>query len=220
MSCQLSKSSTVKRRNKSAPLTGHVVNSRRVPVQEVSSLGTIWTLAVIGLVFASSMVNAADEKIVYVENINVIPPVKEDGSMLSTVMCSELSKSANHSAVCEQDMQQLMDFAALKALTGNGSEQIGVIENTLDKVDFLITGKLRNGKFGYILYVEVSERNPNFTGTIVVPGHILGRYKVKGIKRDPKSVLEALGRLGPRVTTLISPVHHSGEPPAAAPRAQ
>jgi hypothetical protein len=173
-------------------------------------------MAAIWLTLGSGALQAEDEQMLYVENVNVVAPIKEDGSLLSITLCAELSKSAKHSVVCEPDLKQMMDFAALNTIIGNGNKKLNNLENTLANVNVLVFSELRNGKFGYILYLEVAERDPSMEGATLLPKKVLGRYKIKGIKRDTKSVLQALERLSPRIATLLAPNHQGGEPPSAA----
>ena len=147
---------------------------------------------------------ASKPSVLYVSIVDVQSPIPEDGTLLSTTLCGELAKSENVTVICEPDIKQMMDLAAFRAMAGSPSNTTSSIEQTLGSVENVVFSQLRPGKHGYILYVEVSLRDSAHQGSVVVAGKRVGRFKLKGLKKDTKSLLEALRRLSPRILTLLS----------------
>lgn len=166
-----------------------------------------------GLVFSPSFGLAQEETTIFVHTIDIHESIQEDPVLLSNVVCGELTKQTGYAVVCENEFKQMADFAALRALTGGSDSGPSTLELALERVDYLVAARLLPGKFGYILWIEVSSRDKTKAGMTLHPSAVLGRYKIKGIQRDTKSLMTASKRLAPRIKSLIKKPTVKQSPP-------
>ena len=153
-------------------------------------------------VVALSSAPAVAGTLVYVEDFEVRKPVKPQGGSLAGILCNQMSKNKNLEIMCAPDVQQMLQFAALSGSVGNQSNPQLAIEDRMGKVEVVVKGSIRKGKYGLILLVEVFERDKKFAGTVVTPGRKLGAIERKGIKGGTQAVMDKLPALAPRIAAM------------------
>lgn len=147
--------------------------------------------------------SAADDKTwVYVHIFELDKRVGPDGSGLTGSFCGDLMKDKSLEVVCETDMRQMMDFAALQAMAGTGSNASDPIKRRMGQVEVLVRGTVEKGKHGLILNLEVHERDPAFDGEMLTPAREYGRLRIKGISGGLSGLSQRLPGVAKRVAAM------------------
>lgn len=141
--------------------------------------------------------------VVYVQDFDVDPKLKQDGGGLAATFCGDLAKDKALDVVCAPDVRAHMDIEAYKGLFGNAQAGSAPgLKKRLGEVTVVVTGELRQGKHGVITILSVYDRDRSMGDELVAPGHFRGKVHVKGIAKGVTGVLDKFPEFSRRVASF------------------
>jgi len=152
---------------------------------------------------APTRVAQAKPVVVYVQDFDVDPKLKQDGGGLAATFCGDLAKDKALDVVCAPDVRAHMDIEAYKGLFGNAQAGSAPgLKKRLGEVTVVVTGELRQGKHGVITILSVYDRDRSMGDELVAPGAFRGKVHVKGIAKGVTGVLDRFPDFSQRIATL------------------
>lgn len=146
---------------------------------------------------------AKQKVLVFVDEIQADKALAADATALTTSLCTALSKSKDVDVACAPDLKQIMGFAASAGLMGIEQGSTAKIEQRLAGTTHVVTGRLRRDGAAYVLLLSTSEKGPESTGMMMVPGKALATSEERG--DSSKAVLAKLDSAATKILTTVTP---------------
>jgi hypothetical protein len=177
-------------------------------------------LLVLSVVVASAAPAVAQKPaarpLVFVRDIEAPAGLRPDAASLTTALCGLIAKDPRVEVLCAPDVKQIMDFAAMGALTGAGTPAVDALERRLAAVTVVVSGSLAQRDADTIALV-VSAGPRSAGGDALTPAFGAPAIKVEeAVKGKSSRLLERLPELSARVLKPLltpTPTSSSTAPP-------
>jgi hypothetical protein len=174
-------------------------------------------LALPALLSGLCVVGAAQAQtrpLIFVADLAAPAHLTQDAAALTTSLCAMLARDPRIEVLCAPDVKQILDFAAMGALTGAPSPAVERLERRLAAVKFVVNGHLTSHEGGAAVVVAGGLRRAD-GGDFSLP--ILDSVSVRleaAANGKSTRLSERLSDLSARlVTSLLAPATSATLPP-------
>jgi hypothetical protein len=171
-------------------------------------------LALLAGMFVVGPAAAQTRPLIFVADLAAPAPLAQDAAALTTSLCALLARDSRVEVLCAPDVKQILDFAAMGALTGAPGPAVESLERRLAAVKFVVNGHLTQHEAGAAVVVSGGPRRAD-SGDGSLPIFDIVSVRLEAAAKGKNTRLgERLSELSTRlVTSLLAPGTSVSLPP-------